>query len=432
MNENELNLTANCIKALAGTPDSDELIKHLLKNLYSQSEKTSYPQKSNCSTTQTAKKRPSRSSSAKDAKFWIFTKQEIEKMPQKYKKSFIVAEQRVFYRIKVTGIYEARYKRKTEGIKIEVSAKTLEELKLKFIQALHDCLTGEKSTRRKKTPENTLFMSYVYEWLEEKKRSTKEGTFKEYERQIEKDVRPYFENLYISQIDRQALQKFLNIYVDSGRMRTAQKLQLILRCACDLISSDFNVRSPMDKVTLPFYKSKKGKAFTKAEEGKLIDYCIKNQELASTSALLVLLFFGLRQSELITLEIIDGQWLDCITSKTRLGHDEERRKIPFTPMAKKVLPYIDFEKAKNTNLDAIKSTVRRLFPNHRPHDLRYTFITRCKECGVNHELVMLWDGHEMDDDVKTSKVDRGYTDYSDEYQLEEAEKVNYKIPTETA
>ena len=103
----------------------------------------------------------------------------------------------------------------------------------------------------------------------------------------------------------------------------------------------------MDKVTLPFYKSKKGKAFTKAEEGKLIDYCIKNQDLASTSALLVLLFFGLRQSELASLEIIDGQWLDCITSKTRFGHDEEHRRIPFTPMAKKVLPHINFKKAKN-------------------------------------------------------------------------------------
>ena len=90
------------------------------------------------------------------------------------------------------------------------------------------------------------------------------------------------------------------------------------------------------------------------------------------------------------------------------------------------------EKAKNTNLGAIKSTMRRLFPEHHPHELRYTFITRCKECGVNPELVMLWDGHEMDDDVKTSKVDRGYTDYSNEYQLQEAEKVNYKIPTETA
>ena len=92
----------------------------------------------------------------------------------------------------------------------------------------------------------------------------------------------------------------------------------------------------------------------------------------------------------------------------------------------------NINKAKNTNLGAIKSTMRRLFPEHHPHELRYTFITRCKECGVNPELVMLWDGHEMDDDVKTSKVDRGYTDYSDEYQLQEAEKVNYKIPTETA
>lgn len=431
MNENEIILTANCIKALAGKPDSDELIQHLLKQICTPS-KESYPQKSVSNVPTQEKKRPARISSKQNANFWIFTKKEIDKMPQKYKKSFIVAEQRVFYRIKVTGVYEARYKRKAEGIKIEVSALTLEELKLKFIQALHDCITGTKTSKRKKTPENTLFMSYVYEWLEEKRRSTKEGTYKEYERQIEKDILPYFKDLYTVQVDRSALQKFLNIYVDSKRMRTAQKLQLILRCACDLIASDFNIRSPMDKVTIPFYKPKKGKAFTPTEEATLIDYCIKNQTLATTSALLVLLLFGLRQSELITLNVIDNQWLECTTSKSRFGHDEEVRKIPFTPIAKRFVQYIDFEKAKNTNLGAIKSTMRRLFPEHHPHELRYTFITRCKECGVNPELVMLWDGHEMDDDVKTSKVDRGYTDYSDEYQLQEAEKVNYKIPMETA
>ena len=311
--------------------------------------KESYPQQSVSTVPTQEKKRPARISSKQNANFWIFTKKEIEKMPQKYKKSFIVAEQRVFYRIKVTGVYEARYKRKAEGIKIEVSALTLEELKLKFIQALHDCITGTKTSKRKKTPENTLFMSYVYEWLEEKRRSTKEG-----------------------------------------------------------------------------------KAFTPIEEATLIDYCIKNQTLATTSALLLLLLFGLRQSELLTLNVVDNQWLECTTSKSRFGHDKEIRKIPFTPVARRFLSFIDFEKAKNTNLGAIKSTIRRLFPEHHPHELRYTFITRCKECGVNPELVMLWDGHEMDDDVKTSKVDRGYTDYSDEYQLQEAEKVNYKIPTETA
>ena len=40
---------------------------------------------------------------------------------------------------------------------------------------------------------------------------------------------------------------------------------------------------------------------------------------------------------------------------------------------------------------------------------------------------MLWDGHSGDKDVKTSVVDRGYTDYSQEYLLAEAEKVNYEL-----
>lgn len=430
MTEHDLTLTTTCIKTLAAAPNADELIRHLLSNLLpAQQSSLCHARKSVNSQRTTF--RTAKTSQNESSLFWIFTKKEIETMPQKHRKMFIVAEQRVYYRIKTTGIYEARFKRKAEGLNIAVSATTLEEVKRKFIQALHDCANGVKSSKRKKTLENTLFSDYLFEWLSEKKRSTKSGTYAEYERQIQKDILPHFETVYLAQIDRSMLQRFLNIYVDSNRMRTAQKLQLILRCACDLVSSDFNIRSPMEKVSLPFYKPKKGKAFTKAEEAQLIDHCITNINLASSSALLVLLFFGLRQSELASLRVIDNQWLICTTSKSRLGHDEEKRKIPFMPVMQKYLPYIDFEKARTTNTDAIKSTGRRLFSTHRVHDLRYTFITRCKECGVNPELVMLWDGHEMDDSVKTSKVDRGYTDYSDEYQLEEAQKVNYDIPTTT-
>lgn len=54
-------------------------------------------------------------------------------------------------------------------------------------------------------------------------------------------------------------------------------------------------------------------------------------------------------------------------------------------------------------------------------------LTRCKECGINHELVILWDGHSFDKDVKTSVIDRGYTDYSEKYALAEAEKFNYEL-----
>ena len=45
----------------------------------------------------------------------------------------------------------------------------------------------------------------------------------------------------------------------------------------------------------------------------------------------------------------------------------------------------------------------------------------------NHELVMLWDGHSFDKDVKTSVIDRSYTDYSEKYALAEAEKLNYEL-----
>lgn len=96
-------------------------------------------------------------------------------------------------------------------------------------------------------------------------------------------------------------------------------------------------------------------------------------------------------------------------------------------MVKMVLPYIDFEKAKETKQRTIASAMKRLFPKHHPHELRYTFITRCKECGVNPEVVMLWDGHSFDKDVKTTEVDRGYTDYSQEYLRKEALKVDYQI-----
>ena len=139
----------------------------------------------------------------------------------------------------------------------------------------------------------------------------------------------------------------------------------------------------------------------------------------------MLLYTGLRRSELKTLKIIDGTWLECETSKERMGKNIVKRQIPFTPMMKRVLPYIDFEKARNVNLNSLNTAMKRIFPNHHLHELRYTFITRCKESGVHGEVVLLWDGHEEDKTIRSSKVDRGYTDFSKEFQLKEATKINY-------
>ena len=84
----------------------------------------------------------------------------------------------------------------------------------------------------------------------------------------------------------------------------------------------------------------------------------------------------MRRSELPSLTILDENWMQCETSKEKMGQDVVYRRIPFTPMMRKVMPYIDFEKAIATNFNTINTTIKRLFPNHHTHELRYTFITR--------------------------------------------------------
>ncbi len=217
------------------------------------------------------------------------------------------------------------------------------------------------------------------------------------------------------------LQNFLLTYVQKGVLRTAHKLFLLLRCIFDMIAEDYNIPTPMKKVVVPNYQSKVGTAFTYEEEKKLVNHCLAHLNRDTAHAFLVLLYAGLRRSELASINVIDGVWLECETSKERMGKNVVKRKIPVTPMMKQVLPYIDFEKAKRVNLSTLQTTMKRLFPNHHSHELRHTFISRSKESGVLSEVVSIWAGHSLSGTITTTV----YTHYSEEFQLHEAEKVDY-------
>ncbi len=351
-----------------------------------------------------------------------FTKKELSTMPKEFQLTFQHDEKIVKCRYHA-GLFHARYRR--EGFKIEIAAKTYDLMKAKFIAKLLEQTSNPPKLQNPiSEPSEVLFSTYGRDWLKIKQQTTKATTYAEYERMFKVNLEPTFGHLKLSQIDRQTVQDFLFKFVSEGKHRTAEKLKLQLTCIFDMAADDFNIPSPMKNIVLPYYETKKGSALTKEEERELVEYCRRRKDDVA-SALLVLLYFGLRQSELASLRIISGKYLECETSKERLGREPTMRQIPFTPVLKRVMPYIDFDAAKNVNLNKLKSAFRRIFPNHHPHELRYTFITRCKECHVNPELVMLWDGHKSDNDVRTSKVDRGYTDYSEEYILSEAEKVDY-------
>lgn len=123
----------------------------------------------------------------------------------------------------------------------------------------------------------------------------------------------------------------------------AQKL--MLNCIFDMACEDFGINSPMKRVVLPYHQSKRDNALTLDEETRLVNYRKMQKEVEGTDALLVLLLFGLRKSELASKEVIDDKWLQCETSKKRLGQDVVLRKIPFTAQEKKFLSYIDFDSA---------------------------------------------------------------------------------------
>ncbi len=300
------------------------------------------------------------------------------------------------------------------GIDIEVSSKDLTKLKQKFIDKLNH--KDEKSDKKDKT-----FAEYADEWLNIKKVTTKQSTCNEYIRLLNHDVLPTFGEIKAIEIDRCMLQNFLLTYVQKGVLRTAQKLYLLLRCIFDMIAEDYNIPTPMKKVVVPNYQSKSGTAFTYDEEKQLVNHCIAHLNRDTSHAFLVLLYAGLRRSELASLNMIDGTWLECETSKERMGKNVFKRKVPFTPMMKRMLPFIDFKKAKGVNLSTLQTTMKRLFPNHHSHELRHTFISRCKESGVTGEVVSIWAGHSLSGTITTTV----YTHYSEEFQLRESEKVNY-------
>ena len=352
------------------------------------------------------------------------TKQEIKTMPESIRKIFIANNYIVNYRITSNGYFEARIRRK--GMYIEASGRDFETMRKRFMDRLSASyerppMQPAETPAAVPTAKTVLFGNYGREWLKIKEQTTKPSTFKEYERSFRVDLEPTFGSKPLADITRNELQNYLFGIVGENKHRKAEKLALMLNCIFDMAAEDFSIPSPMKKVVLPDYQVRRGQALTADEEERLVKYCKAHKQTEATDALLVLLFFGLRKSELASIEIIDGKWLQCETSKERLGQNVVLRKIPFTPQVKKVLPFIDFEKAKNTNLNTISTRMKRLLPERHPHELRHTFISRCKECGVASEVVSIWAGHSLSGTI-TSTV---YTHYSDEFQLKEAEKVIY-------
>ena len=346
----------------------------------------------------------------------LFSEKEIQKMPKQFQKYFKTGKIKANIRQR-NGIYEIRCQINKQNL--SASSKRLYEAKEKFIKKLKEL---QITPLPNYASEKFLLKDYMLQWLEAtKKPYVKDTTYRFYMQAFNANIVPSFGDRDIKDIKQIELQSFINSFED--RKRTATNVSQLLSAIFDYAVADGIIpRSPMAKVRIPTYEQKHGTPLTRAEEKIFVDNLKSNNEDLYLQAYVFILYTGLRRSELSFVKINDT-WITVTNGKQRKGKSEKQRRIPISPMLKKVLPLIDVNGITALKTEPLTRHFKLMSANHHLHDLRHTFITRCQECGIQREIVSLWAGHAADSSI-TSTV---YThlEHYEENQLREIKKFSY-------
>ncbi len=340
-----------------------------------------------------------------------FTEQEILKMPKKLQKLFRTNKVVAHVRLRKGKYYEIRVM--IDGEMISASAKSLSRAKERFIEKLYNPCT------RKRTP---TFESFALDWLENvSKPFVKEGTYNDYATTLKKHLFPVFGHMKLAQIDSMAIQKFLN---DRGGSRSTEKCFTLLGTLFAYATPKHIPYSPMQYVKKPIYTPQDKKPLSKDEEFAFIRYLFETKN-PYRYHFVVILYTGLRRSELKS-AVFSERFVTVLSAKQRFGRPEKLRSIPISPILKKFLPIPELANVRDDTLSALFKEINdALGMQHTLHDLRKTFNTRARTCGIPKQLAQFWMGHKPSkDDVNES----AYMDYPEEYQLEQIEKFTYDYP----
>ena len=332
-------------------------------------------------------------------------------MPKTFKKEFRTDGCTAHVRKRKCGknsyTYDIRYNR--NGYSICATNKNLEKAKQAFIEKL-------KTAKPKRTKINNLstlheFTVYYFEKFRRPKvsKQTYDADWHRYKRHIQ----PTFGEMQFHKIKPEHCQSLIDKLNLEGKGKTAEEIYSILSIIFKgAIAHGFMDKNPLALVVKMKHESKHGSALTKDEEALLLQ-AYPNTKYQTIFALA--LYTGLRPNEYNTAKI-DGKFIVAINSKRKTKRVEYKR-IPITPM---LVPYLlnvtDFE---SINRDVIREKFKAVLPNHILYDMRTTFYSRLKECGVADAARDEFVGHSL------GALGNAYTDLSDEYLLREGAKFIY-------
>ncbi len=345
---------------------------------------------------------------------FIPNEKELKKMPKFVKTLFIRRGLKARIRQKEYGVYEIRCN--IHNVHYSASSKNLEEAKRKFLEKL----SAIKDTSTQKPQQGITFEAYYKKWLEIKKEKIKQTSYDDLTMNFRNKILPVFGKRKLSSITKSEIELHLQTL---GNTRTAVKTYIYLKGFFDYAFDDQVIKfNPASNISKPVHEAEKGVALTYSEEKELINYCLKSPTTPNMAAIF-LLYTGLRRGELKNARI-EGDFVWTTTGKARKGTKEKERCIPISPELKKYLPLIDLNEITKLTNDKISRLLKTIFNGkHHTHELRHTFISRCQELGINHQLVSVWVGHSLGGTQTVAT----YTHFSPEFMLQEIQKFSYKI-----
>lgn len=178
-------------------------------------------------------------------------------------------------------------------------------------------------------------------------------------------------------------------------MRTRVDVTNILKAAFDIaFKTRVVVENPAITLAKLSYKSKNGSALTQEEEKQFLSD-IKGHYLESLFNFYILT--GCRRSEAFKFNIKDVDRKKGIVYIHGTKTQNSERIIPLFKRLDEYLqtltPNENGYYFASVHEDTVTRDFKRFCPNHKLHDLRHTFATRCLEAGVNMKTVQIWLGH---------------------------------------
>lgn len=399
MNQNELKLSANYIQKLASFPDANERIELYLDSLFAcyTQQKGSFDVQENQTKTTSTKIQ--------------FTQKEINQMPKTFRKEFRADGCTAHVRKRKCGknsyTYDIRYQK--NGYAICVTNKSLETAKQLFIEKLK---TAKPIVKKVNSLSNLhTFTVYFFEKFRLPKVSTL--TYNADWHRYKNYIQPVFGNKHFNEITPEHCQNLIDDIQAKGKGKTAEEIYSLLSIIFKgAIAHGLMDKNPLVLVVKMKHEGKHGSALTKDEE-KLLLQAYPSTKYQTIFALA--LYTGLRPNEYNTAKI-EGNFIVAVNSK-RKNKRVEYKKIPITPM---LAPYLEgIEQLETNNRDVLREKFKAVLPNHILYDMRTTFYSRCKECGIADAARDEFVGHSL------GALGNAYTDLSDEYLLKEGEKFKY-------